>query len=461
MKLQIFSIYFMFLFTFLFYPIQAKDSKEQILHEAIIRESSLSRKKTLGEKLGNLKTPEAADVTIKLLSDTSYWNREAGVSACMVLKMEKTDNLLIQKMLSDHMIKSSIQTIVSKEPNRYLLYMIENYKDSYRKKDREELIQLIAKTKHKYAKDFLLKLIEKAGSPDRSVALTYLGKYFSKESYSFIRQQINEKELRLSVLSYLIEFDNKKDYPIFTDILKNSNSPVEEKIISLKALEHWGTQEEKYSEYVKVLEAEEESLKIGAMQIFKDLRNTRIQLLLCKQMKIARKQSTRVIAAKTLMEFRDKSIVPYLILGLKEKYSRQKSGSILGNLFMNMITLGFAGTFKELSYQMDENKFSKHKEKLSLKLKELTGRDYGTSYRNWKDWAIYSGYTVDGNNIIQILYSAYPKERAKAIENAILLLGYKTKYKFLDKYGKIGELETIKILTEELIEKGYLQDEDY
>ncbi|MBP7279962.1 MAG: hypothetical protein KBA66_00195 [Leptospiraceae bacterium] len=91
----------------------------------------------------------------------------------------------------------------------------------------------------------------------------------------------------------------------------------------------------------------------------------------------------------------------------------------------------------------------------------MTGVDYGTSYSKWLDWAIYNGYSINGVNLIQYLFSGYPEKRKLAMDSAIRSLGYSDPKEFYGLNESKSHLEISILLVEELLKSGILQDEKY
>ena len=109
-------------------------------------------------------------------------------------------------------------------------------------------------------------------------------------------------------------------------------------------------------------------------------------------------------------------------MGLDERFTYHERGG--GDIFASVITIGISSIFDDLYQKQRKKVFESSKQDIAAHLKKITGADNGTSGEKWTEWAILNGYSINGVNIIQHLFSGYRATRDRAAESAIRLLGY-------------------------------------
>lgn len=84
-----------------------------------------------------------------------------------------------------------------------------------------------------------------------------------------------------------------------------------------------------------------------------------------------------------------------------------------------------------------------------------------SGYTAWREWGVLRGMTVDGVNVIQLLWSADPLLRGKAAAAAVRILGFADRDAFVRSFANkpMDETEYRARLAEALERKGLLRDE--
>jgi len=209
---------------------------------------------------------------------------------------------------------------------------------------------------------------------------------------------------------------------------------------------------------LEALGSGDDSLAQGAMYIFTGVRSDGVMASLIRVVKKSGTQSTRMTALSRLREYTSPDVIPPLVMGLDERFiQRERGGS---DIFATIITIGIASVFDDLYEKQRKKTFESSKKEIAAHLKKITGVDNGTSYDKWSEWAIGNGYSINGVNLIQHLFSGYRATRERAAESAIKLLGYLSAREFYARNGSFrSDSELSLALAKMLIDKGYLKEE--
>jgi hypothetical protein len=320
------------------------------------------------------------------------------------------------------------------------------------------LIDLISYAKNQSGEKFLKDIVANKTSEDRTFGFKkYMQDY--KVDSSFIKSQLNDKQLRLYSLTYIVDRGKKEDYEIFQKILFDANAPNEERILAAKAAMLWGTEVAKKEIYLYLLQNANDIIVAPAIIIFENVKSDEIMQELCRISKKSQSQITRSNASYALTAYETTQIIPYLILALGEEFLYEKLSGL--DVLTGVMSIGTTALSKGIPLLQTKAEFDNRKFKIAETIKKITNVDNGISYTKWFDWAIYNGYTVNGVNLIHYLFSGYPEKRKLAMDSAVKLLGYTDPNEYYEQNKDHSQTEIIILLVEELLKKGIQQDEKY
>jgi hypothetical protein len=362
------------------------------------------------------------------------------------------------KTLKDPTLREKAIVEIKKDIQKYVDVIIKLYNKGLDKDDREMLIDLISYSKNQSGEKFLKDVIVNKSSEDRTFSLKkYMQDY--KVDASFIKSHLDDKQLRLYSLMYIVDRGKKEDYEIFQKILLNGNAPIEERILAVKATMLWATEVAKKEAYLLILQKANEVVVAPAIIIFENVKSDEIREELCRVSKKSQSQITRSNASYALTVYDTNQVIPYLIPALSEEFLYEKLTGL--DVLTGLMSLGTTALAKGLPLLQTKAEFDNRKIKIADALKKLTKVDNGTSFLKWFDWAVYNGYTVNGVNLIHYLFSGYPDKRKLAMDSAVRVLGYSDPKEFYLQNESRSQMEIVILLAEELLKSGIQQDEKY
>ena len=362
------------------------------------------------------------------------------------------------KTLKDPMLREKAIVEIKKDIQKYVDVVIKLYNKGLDKEDREMLIDLISYSKNQSGEKFLKDVIGNKSSEDRTFSFKKYMQDYRVDS-SFIKSQLDDKQLRIYSLLYVVDRGRKEDYEIFQKIIFNANAPNEERILAVKAAMLWGTEVAKKEVYLFILQKANEVVVAPSIIIFENVKSDEIREELCRVSKKSQSQITRSNASYALTVYDTTQIIPYLIPALNEEFLYEKLSGL--DVLTGIMSLGTTALAKGLPLLQTKAEFDNRKIKIAEALKKLTNVDNGTSFTKWFDWAVYNGYTVNGVNLIHYLFSGYPEKRKLAIESAVRALGYTDPREFYTQNENRTQIEIVILLAEELLKSGIQQDEKY
>ena len=434
--------------------------------DAIKRASFLSEKRELAVRLGRLRTPAARQALMELLEDKSYWNRGAAVAGLFELADAGVGKILAERMLEDHMIDSEIEKGFQTHMQLYYRTLVELYEAPIVKSKRERLLKLICSSKAPPGEQFVKGVIEDAGSENRELAFQCLVENYPKNNYGYVKKRAEDALFRKHALAYLYVNGERAELPLFLEIIRGKSKDNEKEriahlLVAYKAVNKWGDSALKETIFLEGLQNKNEMAAQSALLVFKKTQSPAITGELFRLVKQGEYQQTRMLAALRLADVRSKAVVPYLILALNERFQPAERGAI--DYIAGVLTLGISAILSDIHQRSRQGSFNARKTRIAKALASITGAANGTSYRAWRDWAVYNGYTVNGRNIIQYLFSGYPAVRARALDAAAGLLGYRTLAEFKKKHPDVaGDNARLSLLLAQLLLKeGYQADEKY
>lgn len=362
------------------------------------------------------------------------------------------------KTLKDPTLREKAIVEIKKDIQKYVDVVIKLYNKGMDKEDREMLIDLISYSKNQSGEKFLKDVIGNKSSEDRTFSFKKYMQDYRVDS-SFIKSQLDDKQLRIYSLLYVVDRGRKEDYEIFQKIIFNANAPNEERILAVKAAMLWGTEVAKKEVYLFILQKANEVVVAPSIIIFENVKSDEIREELCRVSKKSQSQITRSNASYALTVYDTTQIIPYLIPALNEEFLYEKLSGL--DVLTGIMSLGTTALAKGLPLLQTKAEFDNRKIKIAEALKKLTNVDNGTSFTKWFDWAVYNGYTVNGVNLIHYLFSGYPEKRKLAKDSAVRALGYSDIKEFYAQNENRSQMEIVILLAEELLKSGIQQDEKY
>jgi HEAT repeat protein len=420
-----------------------------------------SEKMDYGKAMGKLQTDDAKKWLLKLMEHKSYWERSAAIWGLVQYRDKETPQILIDAMLDDHMVCSVVENAIAENVNYYTPFVIDNYYATVDKSKKKTLLGTISKSKSPKVEKFYKKLVADKSSEHRVSAFISLSQNFAPGNYDYIKGFLTDKSLRPIALQHIVKHGTKSELPIFIKAVNNAPDP-QTVIVGFTGISKWADIETKKKFYLDGLNSEDSDIIYGALAAFPKVHSLTIMNRLCTLVDKGDRQSIRFEAADQLIKYNSKKTIPYLILPLKEAYysaSYRKSPFLKG--FLGVISMGIIPILDGVSERYSQRRFSDRKYSFAKALKNLTGQNFGSSYSQWRDWAIYEGYTVSGENIIQRLFSGDPDERKKARNSSVRLLGYRNLKQFKTKnpdYADKNDTEIALGLAKLLIDEGILTD---
>lgn len=401
-------------------PLSGADNQAEVLSQKLLGTDGLSDKITLGKRLGTLQTPEARAALIRLMEESHYWDRIAAINGLAFYKDAEVMRLLTRK-LDDHMTSDNIEALVLRSPEDFSPYLCEIYPELSERRQADHL-KLIGKMKTQVASNFLVKLIEGPKDPMRVNALKALVENFPG-NVSLARSKVRDPDLQGACLSLLVELGNKDDLPIFVGMLDNREAGGAARVLAYQAVSKWADEALKLKTCLAALKETDGALIQGALLTFKLATNDQVFDEVCRLTRRGPTSKIRLLSAENLCDTGRPASWPFLISTLKETYVAERQTGYM-DIFISVVTIGLSSVFEKLNASFSKNEFEARKARILDALKKQTRSYPGTTYENWRDWAVEKGMTVDGVNLIQSLWHADPARRDSAVLAAIRLLGY-------------------------------------
>jgi hypothetical protein len=375
------------LVLFITVTIHSEDSKKETeaVYQAVLKATFVNDKVAVAKKLLTLNECKEGLYTKKLLKDSHYWNREAGVFLVGECRNRNLDQEVCKMFIEDHMIRTPIQTLIMKEPNRYSKDLISIYKKDLWGPTKEDLFSLYKLTGDEDTSVFLQNIIQDKLSPDRTIAFKALMKHTRKPGDLYFRSFLKDKELKKYSLQWILETGSSKDSDLFRTILSDANSDVEELALACMAIQKWGDEKEKKTTYLRFLKEDNQSLLPAVFSVFNGLLDEDIFTEVSRLSRTGKTQIIRTEAVLQLKNFSDSRRLSFIILFLQEDYQTQAQPHI-GDAIATVITFGIHGIFQGLQEKSRKAKFESVKSELIAYLQKETGEKF-TTFSEWKAWA--------------------------------------------------------------------------
>lgn len=431
-------------------------SQPERLYRAIIGEGYLHKKREMGRQLGRLGTAEARQQLLRLLGDDHYWNQYAAIDGLFFYDEPEIRERLVREMMDNHMVRREIADGLKTRMPKFAEAVSGAYRQESDAKKRENLLSDAAATRTKEAEALLKGVVEDRSSPDRRMALGLLAKSYP-DNYSFFLDLVGDPEVRIVALGFLAERGSARDLPLFTGILDKGGEDAE-MVVAYQAVAKWGDRGLKERTYLGSLASGNDVLARGGMASFRTLYGPEISGHLARLARRAKEQRTRMLAGVRMAEMGGLEAVPVLVPLLDEEHREHKSATF--NAIASVMTAGIWTVLDGLSQNYNRKSFENSRSSILAGLRRITGADPGGSYEAWRDWAVLQGHVIRGENIVQYLFSSYPRTRSEAAEAAARLLGFKGARDYADKRSVPGgDKELALALARALIEGGHMRDE--
>lgn len=430
-------------------------SQPERYYQNIIQEGSFQKKRELGRQLGRLGAAEARSLLLKLLDDSHYWNRCAAIQGLWFYDEPEVKRRLIKKLMDDHMVRDEIAAGLKTRMPKFAAAAAEEYNRETDAEKRKILLTCVAATGSKEAEDFLKGIVADRTSPDRRLAAGQIARSFP-DNYQLFIGLVDDPEVRIVALGFLAENGSVRDLPLFASILEREAEEAE-KVVAYQAVAKWGDAALRERTYLNALSSGNEVLVRGGLAAFRSLYNPEISAQLGSLTSQAREQRTRMAAGVRLAELGRSEAVPYLVPLLDEEYREQKSATF--DAIASVMTAGIWMVLEGLSQGFSRKNYENSRAAILAGLRRITGADAGPEYESWKEWSILHGYVIQGENIVQRLFSSNPEKRRAAAGAAAVLLGYKSLGDFIEKKRLTdSERDLILALARELMDRGFLEE---
>ncbi len=442
-------------------PPAAAGTVEDALVEQIRATESPWDKDQLAVQLARRGTPDARDALLGLLEDPDAYNRAAAVDGLVLLQDDAVTEALLDRLETDWEIAYDIEDGLRAHTADHFDGMALRYGRSANAETRALLVDILGRSGDPRAADFLKTVIEDRHAADRVVALQLLSEVYPRGNLEYVRGWLDDPALRPVVLRHLVREGTSADLPVFLELIETERDP-ETLLLCYDAVDRWGSSEQRREVYADALVGGSEGLAYGAMLTFDGVYSEAIEQALIDWTRRGTGVELRLSAAGQLGRYGDEDVIPVLIAALDESYQPPPETPFWSGVF-GVLTVGILPIFEGIARRWDARDFEARKAEVAAGLTRLTGQHLGTDYEAWREWAVFEGYTVDGANLIQYLYSAYPETRERATRSACRVLGYRNVQGYYQQHPELaGQDESVLLvaLTGELLENGVLVDEE-
>lgn len=218
----------------------------------------------------------------------------------------------------------------------------------------------------------------------------------------------------------LLKRGSRPDLPRFLSLLESKPGDAL-RIVAYRATRKWGTLPQQQQVYLKALSGKGEAQALAAMRIFR-VQTPALRRALCDWVERGRWQTTRLTAARQLSTFPTRHVVGCLILALREQFQPEPPDRHFVKYMAGILSLGIGFWAMHRQRKKRRQAFHALLYKLSERLRQMTGVDFGNDYHSWLDWGLRQGYTVGDMTLVQLLFSPYKVVRERAQRTAVALL---------------------------------------
>jgi len=436
-------------------------TRAETLDGKIRAEEYLYEKQIKARELARLGTDEARLLLLTLLTDEDYDNRAAAVAGLALLQDDEVTAALVAALETDYAIGFEVESALREHTGNHFDGLALHYGRTGNEVSRQQIVDILGRSSDPRAADFLKTVVDDRTSRDREAALTLLSENHPRGNHEYIRGWIDDPELQYVVLAHLVRDGTSADLPVFLELMETERDP-STLLLCYDAVDRWGSTEQKRETYLGALQGTDESLAYGAMLTFSGVYTQEIEDELCDWTRRAGSVEMAFTAADQLGRYGDEDVIPSLIAVLDVQYQPLPETPFWSGVF-GVLTVGILPIFEGIARRWDAREFEARKADVAAGLTRLTGQHLGTDYEAWREWAVFEGYTIDGANLIQYLYSSYPETRERAVRSSCRVLGYRNLQGYYQKHPALaGKDESVLLvaLTEELLQNGLLVDEE-
>lgn len=431
---------------------------EQSLYQSILDQPELNKKINTARQLAKNQTNGSRELLLKLLEADSYWDREAAVYGLFDLKSNIPFEPLLEKLLDDHMIRGTIASEFKKNINTWYPLLEKEFQQRESWNERQILLDVIAAPSCSVCEKFVKSNIDLLKEEPRIKTFQVFCSTYGRENLPYVKSFVDDPELSLDALSFLITEEQRKELPLFLQIARTSQRD-DQAALAFKAIDLWADFTTREQIFYDALGTDSEVRIQNALIVFRDLISDRVKDRLASKTIFSSLQLNRMLAAEILSSGISQSILPLLIPALKEEFIQRErtAADMVGSIF----SVGILPLMSDISEISSKKEFNRIKKTISNRMNKWAGVDFGSDYAKWVSWAVYQGYTVDGKNLFTYLFSSDANERSEAISHGCRLLGCKDVTEFNLKFFTSATpdfADQMAELTRQLIKKGVLKD---
>jgi hypothetical protein len=151
-------------------------------------------------------------------------------------------------------------------------------------------------------------------------------------------------------------------------------------------------------------------------------------------------------------------LVPALIAVLSETFHEAEGAPTVIKLFF----FGAIDAIEAWDRYKSKGAFETSLKKIGDALTARTGASLGVSHDAWLEWALERGYTVEGQNLVERLFSGFPERRRRAQDAGARLAGFAGRDDFIQKTPALAAAKEGDVsleLARRLLAKGLPDDE--
>lgn len=359
--------------------------KTQDLYWSILAEQDQDRKFRRAQRLGGM--GKSGEIWIRhLLEDDSGSNREAGLTAWQNQNQPpdpKTTVKLFQLLIRDAYLRTRVRsTLEAKFPAVEEALWLEWKRVENDLSDSDHLLSILPRKIPPMSLARLKQIVTPIQDPPlagRQSAYKALAERnrlenFQKEMDVFLREYVDDAQVRPIGLDYILNTGNRSDLPLFLALLERDSSLFSEKTLGIYAVKKWGNHSQEILVYEKILLSANsdpsESMVYLAMQVFADLRSESLRVELCQLTEKSRTQAVRFLAGVRLVDYDSVKNLPCLERLEKEELE-PKSPATLADAFAVIVSFGIVGIAKIHQEKNRREDFAQKKKRIVEHLQHL------------------------------------------------------------------------------------------
>jgi hypothetical protein len=449
---------------------RAQDAEK--LAKAVEEAKFPAEKKEAVRKLVALKSEAARTKLVALLASDDAWTKDAAVFGLTILGDKEGDRALAARFDEASIRGTFVEGLAERKspfPAGLIVEQFEKCTDFITKK---ELVELVGKIGGEESEKFLISVLKETPKDEfaradlRKTALDAYAKAFKAKARALALELVEDDELGDSAFKLVIETGSAADLPRALEVIRtrtdDASAPIV--VVAYGAVAKWGDAKVQLETYLDALRGPSDERALGAMGAFKQVQSPEVTLALCRLVRRSPVQRTRIVAGLMAADTKlpaDRNardpVVVSLIPLLKETFEPKDSSP----LFFQIITLGLSNLFDAIGRKWDKDGFEATLAEIGRALERRTGEKLAT-HEDWLRWALSRGYTIEGTNLIQQVFSPNPERRRRAQDDAARLLGFAGRDDFAKKTPGLAAAKDGDVaaqLAKSLVAKGLLEDD--